>query len=233
MIASIFFIGSRPFQRISGLEGGTGGCLRPGGGAPRMPTRQHPACRANPAAMVGRARRSSARLAGLDFVPMFWAECARRDQFADSSHAAEWRRRGRDGVALHSRMDRQAARVAGIAQSVRAPGCGPGGRRFDPGCSPQHRRPSAIHHQDGRASIVTVPWPRARDRSTQRTPRSVDVAKAPQVLQGVRIQLQVDIRLRSIGVGWSCWCPAVPRTDPGPASASGGPAAPTAAAPVP
>ena len=26
--------------------------------------------------------------------------------------------------------------MAGIAQSVRAPDCGSGGRRFDPGCSP-------------------------------------------------------------------------------------------------
>jgi hypothetical protein len=37
----------------------------------------------------------------------------------------------------HGRWINKAPRVAGIAQQVRAPGCGPGGHRFDPGCSPQ------------------------------------------------------------------------------------------------
>jgi hypothetical protein len=63
MIASIFFIGSRPFQRISGLEGGAGRCLRPGGRAPRTPTEQKSCTRrANRAAMLGRARRLAAGL---------------------------------------------------------------------------------------------------------------------------------------------------------------------------
>ena len=47
--------------------------------------------------------------------------------------------------------------MVGVAQSVRAPGCGPGGRRFDSGRSPSDLRSKNDKESQGLFSVDSLP----------------------------------------------------------------------------
>jgi hypothetical protein len=70
-------------------------------------------------------------------------------------------------------------RAAGIAQSVRAPGCGPGGRRFNPGCSPQLHQRRDERRRDAGVATEFDPQAVRREELPSRHAATRDGAQAP------------------------------------------------------